>query len=160
MEGSYLDTTKTRHLTNKGPTPKEHLEDGYLYASPRKTSKYPEEARSVERNLDFQNNEAERHKVGQKQEECVDPTNVFVKFLPPDCYDEELRQLFSPFGKIVSAKVMLNHTTRSSLGYGYAKKTQKKTKKKKKKKKKQTKRKEEKQRKAKILTKTYSVKQM
>lgn len=49
----------------------------------------------------------------------LDCTNVFVKFLPSEVDDSGLRALFSTFGEIVSAKVMVDHQTGSSLGYGY-----------------------------------------
>ena len=48
----------------------------------------------------------------------VDPTNVFVKYLPPDVKDSTLRKLFSTFGEVVSCKVMVDTITGSSLGYG------------------------------------------
>jgi RNA recognition motif-containing protein len=51
---------------------------------------------------------------------ALDQSNVFVKFLPPSTGDEGLRLLFSSFGTIISAKVMINHQTKDSLGYGYA----------------------------------------
>lgn len=49
----------------------------------------------------------------------MDTTNVFVKYLPAECGDPELYQMFAPCGKIISAKVMLETRTRRSLGYGY-----------------------------------------
>lgn len=52
-------------------------------------------------------------------EKEVDATNVFVKFLPAEYGDSELAQLFTPCGRIVSAKVMVDARTRKSLGYGY-----------------------------------------
>jgi hypothetical protein len=44
---------------------------------------------------------------------------VFVKYLPPDMRDEGLYELFAGSGRISSCKVMLDHKTHSSLGYGY-----------------------------------------
>lgn len=52
----------------------------------------------------------------------LDLTNVFVKFLPPEIDDAGLRWLFSPFGYILSAKVMVDSTSGASLGFGYVKK--------------------------------------
>lgn len=49
----------------------------------------------------------------------VDDCNVFVKYLPPEFSDEELYDLFAPFGKIISAKVMIDHQSGNSLGYGF-----------------------------------------
>lgn len=51
----------------------------------------------------------------------LDNTNVFVKYLPPEMKERELSNLFSPFGGIVSAKVMVDPHSGSSLGYGYVK---------------------------------------
>jgi len=49
----------------------------------------------------------------------VDPCNVFVKYIPPDMSDDGLLNLFSQFGHITSAKVMVDHSTGRSLGYGF-----------------------------------------
>jgi RNA recognition motif-containing protein len=49
----------------------------------------------------------------------MDEKNVFVKYLPGDINDSSLRELFSPFGSVVSAKVMVDNITGNSLGYGY-----------------------------------------
>lgn len=51
--------------------------------------------------------------------QLLDQTNVFVKYLPSELDDEGLRDLFSAFGEIVSSKVMVDHQTKTSLGYGY-----------------------------------------
>lgn len=49
----------------------------------------------------------------------VDNTNVFVKYLPADVDDTRLRTLFSSFGTVVSAKVMVDVQNGTSLGYGF-----------------------------------------
>jgi hypothetical protein len=51
----------------------------------------------------------------------LDRTNVFVKYLPAEIDDEGLRALFAPYGEIISSKVMIDHQTGMSLGYGYEK---------------------------------------
>ena len=48
-----------------------------------------------------------------------DKTNVFVKYLPSEVDSDGLHALFETYGKIVSAKVMVNQETGQSLGYGY-----------------------------------------
>jgi RNA recognition motif-containing protein len=53
------------------------------------------------------------------EEEDLDTTNVFVKFLPADVDDEALYNMFCPFGRIISHKVMVEPGTVKSLGYGY-----------------------------------------
>lgn len=45
-------------------------------------------------------------------------TNVFVKFLPPEVNNAQLHNLFSQFGNILSVKVMIDHNSGSSLGFG------------------------------------------
>ncbi|EFA80338.1 RNA recognition motif-containing protein RRM [Heterostelium album PN500] len=47
-----------------------------------------------------------------------DQTNVFVKYLPNEYGDYELFTLFSPFGKVMSAKVMVD-AKGNSYGYGF-----------------------------------------
>jgi RNA recognition motif-containing protein len=49
----------------------------------------------------------------------LDQTNVFVKYLPAELDDAGLKDLFAPYGDIISSKVMVDHQTGSSLGYGY-----------------------------------------
>lgn len=50
----------------------------------------------------------------------LDQTNVFVKYLPAELDDDGLRDLFAAYGEIVSSKVMVDHQTKTSLGYGCA----------------------------------------
>jgi len=50
-----------------------------------------------------------------------DRCNVFVKYLPPEMRDDGLYELFSPCGNIISCKVMVEHKTDTSLGYGFVK---------------------------------------
>jgi len=50
--------------------------------------------------------------------DSLDRCNVFVKYLPPDLTDDGLHALFQPFGDIISAKVMVDHISGNSLGYG------------------------------------------
>jgi RNA recognition motif-containing protein len=49
----------------------------------------------------------------------METNNVFVKYLPEYINDSSLRELFSPFGNVISAKVMVDHVTGTTLGYGY-----------------------------------------
>eukprot|EP00026_Physarum_polycephalum_P012757 Phypoly_transcript_13086.p1 GENE.Phypoly_transcript_13086~~Phypoly_transcript_13086.p1 ORF type:complete len:280 (+),score=45.36 Phypoly_transcript_13086:61-840(+) len=49
----------------------------------------------------------------------LDQTNVFVKYLPAELEDAGLKDLFAPYGDIISSKVMVDHQTGSSLGYGF-----------------------------------------
>lgn len=49
----------------------------------------------------------------------LDHSNVFVKYLPPELTDAGLHDLFSRYGEIVSSKVMVDHQTGASLGYGF-----------------------------------------
>jgi len=49
----------------------------------------------------------------------LDQSNVFVKYLPPELNDIGLHQLFESYGEIVSSKVMVDHQTGASLGYGF-----------------------------------------
>ncbi|ETO11680.1 apoptosis-promoting RNA-binding protein TIA-1/TIAR, partial [Reticulomyxa filosa] len=45
--------------------------------------------------------------------------NLYVKPLAPDLTDDKLRELFGPFGNIISAKVMRNPETNQSRGFGF-----------------------------------------
>jgi len=49
----------------------------------------------------------------------VDQCNVFVKYLPSELTDTGLYTLFAPFGTITSSKVMVDHNSGHSLGYGF-----------------------------------------
>jgi RNA recognition motif-containing protein len=46
-------------------------------------------------------------------------TNVFVKNLPHGTGDEQLQEMFSPFGEIVTAVVQKDTTQSKLLDYGY-----------------------------------------
>jgi len=48
-----------------------------------------------------------------------DKCNVFVKYLPPEVTDTGMYAMFSPFGEILSCKVMVDTQTGNSLGYGF-----------------------------------------
>jgi RNA recognition motif-containing protein len=50
---------------------------------------------------------------------ALDPCNVFVKYLPSALDDAELAKLFGSFGRILSSKIMVDPTSRKSLGFGY-----------------------------------------
>ena len=64
--------------------------------------------------------EKEKEKEEKEKEEIVG-ANVFVKYLPAEMHDAGLRHLFSSCGEIVSAKVMMDGSCGSSLGFGYEK---------------------------------------
>lgn len=51
--------------------------------------------------------------------DVVDSCNVFIKYLPHEVTDSGLYAMFSPFGEVVSCKVMLDNITKNSLGYGF-----------------------------------------
>lgn len=46
-------------------------------------------------------------------------TNVFVKNLPKGSGDDQLREMFAPFGEIVTAVVQQDPTQSKCLDYGY-----------------------------------------
>lgn len=49
----------------------------------------------------------------------LDPCNVFVKHLPSEWQDSDLTSSFGTYGSVISSKIMLDPTTRKSLGFGY-----------------------------------------
>lgn len=51
----------------------------------------------------------------------IDDTNLYIGYLPPTFDDDALIQLFSPFGSIVTAKVIKDRVTGLSKGYGFVK---------------------------------------
>jgi len=52
--------------------------------------------------------------------EQIDLCNVFVKYLPQSFTAEELEELFSPYGKIMSCRIMMDKQRENiSLGYGF-----------------------------------------
>ncbi|CCW64275.1 unnamed protein product [Phytomonas sp. EM1] len=52
-----------------------------------------------------------------------DPKNLIVNYIPTCVTDDELRKLFDPFGTLVSARVIVNRTTKHPKGYGFVKYT-------------------------------------
>ena len=46
-------------------------------------------------------------------------TNVYVKNFGEDFTDDQLMETFSKYGKIISAKVMIDHSTGRSRGFGF-----------------------------------------
>uniref|UniRef100_A0A1D1XPF3 Branchpoint-bridging protein n=1 Tax=Anthurium amnicola TaxID=1678845 RepID=A0A1D1XPF3_9ARAE len=56
---------------------------------------------------------------GVKKE--YDETNLYIGYLPPTFDDDALIRLFSPFGTIVTAKVIKDRMTGLSKGYGFVK---------------------------------------
>lgn len=54
-----------------------------------------------------------------------DPCNLIVNYIPTPVNDEYLRELFEPFGTIVSARVIVDRTTNHPKGYGFVKYTTK-----------------------------------
>ncbi|KAK1409215.1 hypothetical protein QVD17_35740 [Tagetes erecta] len=50
-----------------------------------------------------------------------DETNLYIGYLPPTMDDDTLIRLFAPFGEIVMAKVIKDHITGLSKGYGFVK---------------------------------------
>lgn len=54
------------------------------------------------------------------EHEALDPeANLFVRTLEASVTNEQLYELFAPFGRVISAKVMVDSTTHLSKGYGY-----------------------------------------
>lgn len=54
-------------------------------------------------------------------EPIFDHTNLLVNYLPPDMDTSLLRNLFTPYGTIESCKVVLDHVSGRSKGYGFVK---------------------------------------
>jgi len=54
-------------------------------------------------------------------EPILDYKNLLVNYLPPDMDSTVLRSLFLPYGTIVSSKVVVDHASGVSKGYGFVK---------------------------------------
>lgn len=54
-----------------------------------------------------------------------DPCNLIVNYIPTPVTDEDLRELFEPFGVVVSARVIVDRVTNHPKGYGFVKYTTK-----------------------------------
>eukprot|EP01018_Ginkgo_biloba_P016462 Gb_41039 [translate_table: standard] len=59
--------------------------------------------------------------VERKFDKEIDDSNLYVGYLPHTMEDEQLIQLFSPFGRIDDAKVMRDHVNGTSKGFGFVK---------------------------------------
>jgi len=54
-------------------------------------------------------------------ETAVDPTKLIVNFLPPTVTSATLKELFSQYGTVEDANVVLDRLTKASRGYGFVK---------------------------------------
>jgi len=54
-------------------------------------------------------------------EPVFDQQNLIVNYLPPDMDSTMLHKLFSPYGTIISCKVVVDHASGLSKGYGFVK---------------------------------------
>ena len=50
-----------------------------------------------------------------------DPCNLIVNYIPTPIRDEELGDLFSPFGNIIEARVIFDRVTGAHRGFGFVK---------------------------------------
>jgi hypothetical protein len=73
-------------------------------------------------------NKAKGRSTKSKKEEMPTPApaakpvasdNVYVQYLPPDCGDEELFNLFSQIGEVKSCRVIMDFEKNRSKGYGF-----------------------------------------
>ncbi|KAI8974127.1 hypothetical protein BDB01DRAFT_807685 [Pilobolus umbonatus] len=62
---------------------------------------------------------ASKEEVPEMKENSVDILNLYIKNLEPEFNSQDLTNLFSKFGRIISARVMTNPATRQSKGYGF-----------------------------------------
>lgn len=51
----------------------------------------------------------------------VDPSNLYICYLPVTLDDKRLRELFLPFGRIINTMVAVDRSTGMSKGYGFVK---------------------------------------
>ena len=58
-------------------------------------------------------------KRGQRGGQAHKGTNLYIKNLSPDVDDLKLKDMFSQYGVITSAKVMVDATTKKSRGFGF-----------------------------------------
>lgn len=52
-------------------------------------------------------------------QEVIDDCKLIVNYLPPSLTEDGMRNLFSPYGQIDSARLIVNKYTGQSLGYGF-----------------------------------------
>lgn len=61
----------------------------------------------------------------QMENTSPDPCNLIVNYIPTPVTDDCLRELFEPFGVVVSARVIVDRATNHPKGYGFVKYTTK-----------------------------------
>lgn len=70
---------------------------------------------------EFEDDEEERsnnHQNGRPKEDN-EKTNLIVNYLPQQMTDEDFEELFKPFGKMKSCKIVRNRNTGYSYGFGF-----------------------------------------
>jgi RNA recognition motif-containing protein len=53
------------------------------------------------------------------QTQSVELMNIYVANVPYTVRDQELRELFEPFGEVTSAKIIMDKATNRSRGFGF-----------------------------------------
>jgi len=66
-------------------------------------------------------NSSESESLMSSGDPIFDHTNLIVNYLPAEMNSTMLRELFSPYGTIVSCKVVVDHPSSVSKGYGFVK---------------------------------------
>eukprot|EP00027_Filamoeba_sp_ATCC50430_P017596 CAMPEP_0168564854 /NCGR_PEP_ID=MMETSP0413-20121227/13483_1 /TAXON_ID=136452 /ORGANISM="Filamoeba nolandi, Strain NC-AS-23-1" /LENGTH=404 /DNA_ID=CAMNT_0008596585 /DNA_START=39 /DNA_END=1253 /DNA_ORIENTATION=+ len=103
------ESTNATHSNSNGTSQNDNYAAYYAYTQQPPT------------NSQTQSQTTEESSPPTKQSASSEGVNLFISSLPPEVDDASLIKLFSPFGKIVSAKVMVDLNTKVSRGFGFVK---------------------------------------
>jgi len=117
-EGKKLHKNEKVKPVKKPSTKKREPYSLNVVSSP--TNFKPNAKTVVDKTSSRKGSKKDKDKKGIKSP-VFDFTNLIVNYLPPEMDSSLLQKIFAPYGDIVSCKVVMDHKTNLSKGYGFVK---------------------------------------